>query len=106
MESHRAERHVDIDIVACCASELVFASRHPIASVNVFCVTQMQKCPKLGVATHNDVASPSTVATVRAAFWDVFLAAEVQRTCSALARTAENLNVINEIRGHETEIMG
>ena len=100
VKSHRAKRHVDINIVASCARELVFASRNAVAGIDMFGITQMEQSPELGIAAHDDVAAATAVAAVGTAFRDVFLATEVQRTRTALAGTAEYLYVINEIRGH------
>ena len=97
---HRAQRHIDVGIIASRARKLVSASGHTVVGKHMLGVAQVEQGPELGVAAQNHIAAAPAVAAVGAAFRDVFLAAEVQRTRTALARAAENLHIINEIRGH------
>ena len=94
---NRAQRHIDVDVVASGTRELVFAAWNTVACEDVLGVTQVEQCPKLGVAAQDDVATATAVAAVGTALGDVFLPAEVQRTRTSFARSAEYLDVINEV---------
>ena len=103
---HRAQRHVDEDVLAGGACELVAAAWDAIAGHQVLGVAKVQQGPHLGIASQDDVAATTAVAAVRTAFWDIFLTAEMQRTSTAFAGTAVNLHVVNEIRtGHNDLIL-
>ena len=97
MIRHRTERHVDIDIVAGSASQLVLASGHAIAGKQMLGVAQMKQSPKLGVTAQDDVAAATAVAAVGTALGNVFLTAEMQRARTAFARAAEYLHIINKV---------
>ena len=65
-------------------------------------ILQVQQGPVVMVATQDDAATLATVTTVRTAIGVILDMAKVHRPSPALARTTEYLDVIYEIRFHQS----
>ena len=94
---HRTQRHIDVSIIAGSTCELVLASGHAINGIHMLGVAQMEQSPKLGVTAQDDVAAATAIAAVGAAFRDILLVAEMQRTRAAFARAAEYFDVVYKV---------
>jgi hypothetical protein len=65
-------------------------------------VFQVKQRPYIIAASQDYVTTPSTITTVRTAFRNELLTAEMTASSAALARTTTNLHIINEIGvGHQ-----
>ena len=81
---HRAARHVHINILAVGAVTLVPASVTSMLREDMTLVTQMEEGPVIVIATQDDTAALTTVATVRTAVRIIFYMLEVHTALTAL----------------------
>ena len=81
---------------------LVLAAIAPVFSEDMAFVLQVKQCPVVVVTTQNDAAALSSVAAIGATVGVILHMAQVHRALATLARTAVYLDVVYEIRFHQS----
>ncbi len=94
---HRTQRHGDDNILGILARRAGTRAALTILGELVTLVLEVNQRPVLAVTHQHNRTSLAAVAAVRTSEGDKLLAAEVRRTSTAVSRTGEYLNVINEI---------
>jgi hypothetical protein len=79
-----SQRHFDGDILAVFACLVRFRPIMTMTGKNVLPVSEVQQGPQVAIATQDDMTSASSVTSVRSAFGDEFLPAQMCRTPPAL----------------------
>ena len=93
----RSARHFDNLILAILTETATFATTTTIGRHDMLLVFQMQQRPQITIALKDDMSSTASITTVRTAFWHIFSAVKVHTPGTSFARTAIDLNVIDEI---------
>jgi hypothetical protein len=94
---YRSQRNFNDDIFAIGAGTALPATGAAMSGTQMTLITQVQKCPHLGITDHNYITAFTAIATIGTSPGDIFFASEMHRTSTTVARKAKNLYIINKI---------
>src|SRR6185312_1769398 len=78
-----------------------------IGGHNMLAVFKMDKRPELFVAAQNNIATAASIASIRTAFGNFFVAVKVHRTCTTFPGTTTDFYIVYKIRfSHGGELRG
>ena len=93
----RTARHFNNLILTILTETATLATTATVRCHDMFLVFEMQQRPQITIALQDNMSSTASITSIRTAFGHIFGAMKVHTTCTSLARTAINLNVIDEI---------
>ena len=94
-----AQRDIENLVGSRASSTQVLTSVLTVFSKDMLGIFEVEQRPTLAVASQNDMSATTSVSAIRASLCVIFYSKEVGRTCSALARTDKDFDVVYKIGG-------
>ena len=92
-----SERHVKIHVLSVLSLHELSATCATMLCHDVLAILQMDKGPELRIRSKNDMASTTSVTSVRSSLRNIFLPPHMSGTCTTVTGTAIHLYIIYKI---------